>query len=131
ALGEPHRLEVVHTAAERSALEDVERETLLGPVVRHHAAADVRARGVRAKPAGVAAEALGVLVDPANGAAHLLDHGKEAAARIVDIGEVEDDEMRPGPHEWFGQASVVGGAVGAPGSAVDEDIDRRVRPAGA
>ena len=83
------------------------------------------------EPAGVAAEALGVLVDPANGAAHLLDHGKEAAARIVDIGEVEDDEMPPRPHEWFGQASVVGGAVGAPRPAVDEDIDRRVRLAGA
>src|SRR5262249_23973551 len=78
-----------------------------------------------------AAEAFGVLVHPADRAAHLLDHGKEAAAGIVDIGEVDDDEMRAGAHERFGQAGIVGGTVGAPRPAVNEDNDRRVRLSGA
>src|SRR5215831_11636910 len=39
--------------------------------------------------------------------------------------------MRARAHERFGQAGIVGGAVGAPRPAVHEDIDRRVRLPGA
>ena len=81
------------------------------------------------EPIGIAAERLGVAIDPADRAPHLLDHRKQAAARVVDVDEVEHDVMRAGVHERLGQERVVGGAVGAPGAAMDEDVDRRIRRA--
>src|SRR5262249_21307644 len=61
----------------------------------------------------------------------LVDQGKRAAAGLVDIDEVEDDVMGAGLHERLGQECVVRRLVGAPGAAVDEDVDRRVRLSGA
>src|SRR5205807_1813226 len=103
-------------------------QPLLAPIVRHHAAADVRAGGMRGeiKLPRIAAERAGIVVNPGYGAAHLLDHGKKAAAGFLDIGKIEDDEMPARAHERFGEAGIVGGAVGAPRPAVHEDMDRRV-----
>ena len=83
------------------------------------------------KPVGIAAEALGILVDPAHRAPHLLDHGEQAAAGVVDIGEVENDVVRPRLHERLGEARIVLGAVGAPCPAMDEDVHRRIGLLGA
>ena len=40
----------------------------------------------------------GVLVDPGDGAAHLLGHRHQVAAGLIDIDEVEHDEVRAGVH---------------------------------
>src|SRR5262249_17305980 len=87
SLRKPHRREIVHAAAQRRTLEDVGGEILLSPIMGDHAAAEMRAGGMRGEiePVGIAAEPTGVLVDEADRAAHLLDHGEEAAAGVVDI----------------------------------------------
>ena len=70
----------------------------------------------------------GVAVNPGDCATHLLDHRKQAAGGIIDIDEIEDDVMRPGIDERLGQKGVIRGPVGAPGTAMNKDIDRRVAP---
>ena len=44
----------------------------------------------------IAAKALGIPVDPAERAAHLLIHRKQIARGLIDIDEVDDDAMRTG-----------------------------------
>ena len=82
------------------------------------------------KRIGLAAEGAGVAVDPADCAAHLLDHWKQAAAGLVHIDEVRKHDMRPGLDVRLGQEGVVEGMAVAPGAAVNEHEDRRVRPLG-
>ena len=62
------------------------------------------------QPVAVAAEFLGVAIDPADRAPHLLDHREQAASGIVDIGEVEHDEMRADMDERLGQIGESGAA---------------------
>src|SRR5262245_63592618 len=89
----------------------------------------MRTGGMRGeiKSRRIAAEHIRVLIDPSDGAAHLLDHRKQAAAGLLDIGEVEDDEMRAGAHKRLGEAGIVGGPIGTPRTAVNENIDGGMR----
>ena len=128
-LRQPHRLEIVHAAAQRRAFENVDGQVLLAPIMGHHAAAEMRAGGMgrEIKPSGITAKARGIAVDPGDCAAHLLDHGKQACAGVVHIRKVENDVMRPCLHERFGQKRVIGTAIGPPRATVDENVDRRIR----
>src|SRR5712691_6419555 len=94
-----------------------------------HAGAEMRPRGMPRKiqPGRIAAEACGVPVDPEDGAAHLIEHGRKIAAGLADVDEIGDDVVGAGAHERLGLHRVVGGLVAQPGAAVQEDVDRRVR----
>ena len=74
---------------------------------------------------GIAAEAAGVSVHPSDGSTHLVGHGHQAAAHVLDRGEVRHDEMRAGADEQLGREGVVLREAGPPRAAVDEDVDRR------
>ena len=76
-------------------------------------------------PVAVAAEALGVAVDPGERAAHLLVHRKQIAAGLIDVDEVDDDAMRAGADQQLGLQRVVGRDVPPPRAAVNEHVDRR------
>src|SRR5881628_3335177 len=75
---------------------------------------------------GIAAEAVSVALHPRDGAAYLRGHRHEAAADVLDRGEVRHDEMRARPHEQLGRECVVAGEAGPPRAPVDEDVDRGV-----
>ena len=106
---------------------------ILAPIGGHHRGGEMAAGGMAAdiEPAGIAAEARGVPVDEGDRAAHLGRHGHQVAAGFVDIGEIQDDAVGAGAHEDLGQIGEIGGAAVAPGAAVHEHVDGRVRPAGA
>src|SRR5258707_3304587 len=73
----------------------------------------------------VAAEAVGVPVDPAYRVAHLLVHRKQIAGGLIDIDEVDDDAMGAGANERLGLQRIVRRDVASPGAAVNEHVDRR------
>ena len=79
------------------------------------------------EPVLVAAELLRVVVDPGDGRAHLLGHGHQVAADVVDIVEVDDHAVRAGVDDHLGEHREIGRAAVPPGAAVDVDVDRRVR----
>src|SRR5436190_22186967 len=79
----------------------------------------------------VAAEALGVPVDLAERATHLLVHRKQIARGLIDIDEVDDDGMRAGANERLGLHGVIRRDVPPPGAAVNEYVDRRAFSAAA
>src|SRR5262249_41115645 len=87
----------------------------------------MRARRMRdqIKPVAVAVELVGVAVDPADRAAYLLDHRKQAPVGVIDSAEFEHDKIAAGAHERFGDKAVIGRAAGAPSAAMNEDRDRR------
>ena len=74
----------------------------------------------------VAAEFVGVAIDPANRAPHLIDHRKQAAAGIVDIGEIEHDKMRASMHERLGKRGELRSLTVAPRATVNENSYGRV-----
>src|SRR5664279_3652843 len=79
----------------------------------------------------VATEACGVSVGPGDRAPYLLSHRKQAAARLVDGGEIQNNVVRPGPNEQLGLHGIVGRSVATPGAAMDEDVDRSMWLGGA
>jgi hypothetical protein len=78
----------------------------------------------------LAAEALGVAVNPCDRAAHLLGHRHEVAARLQDVDEVRHHVVRAGVHEKLRRVAGIPREPAAPGAAVDEDVDRGVRTLG-
>src|SRR5438552_813713 len=76
-------------------------------------------------PVGVATEALGVFVDPGDGAADLVGHREQAAAEILHPGKIGGDVMRPSPHEHFGRGVVVRRFAAGPGAAMNKHEYRR------
>ncbi len=110
------------------------RQAVLRPVVRQHAAGKMRARRMRrADKAGRGRRRkfVGVAIDPADRAPHLLDHRKQVAAGLIDIGEIEHHGMRAGVNEAARPERRNRPRAGAPGAAVNEDRDGRVRRFGA
>jgi len=87
----------------------------------------MRAGGMRRdiEALAVAAESLRVAPRPGNGAAHLLVHREQIAARLLDVDEVEDEAMRTGANERFGLQVIIRPLVAPPGAAVNKDVDRR------
>ena len=79
------------------------------------------------KSLAVAAELIRVAPGPGDGAANLLIHRQQIAAGLIDIDEVDEDGMRAGARERLGLERVIGRLVAAPGAAMDEQIDGRVR----
>src|SRR5579885_622933 len=79
----------------------------------------------------IAAELLRILIDPGDGAPHLLGHDAEIAAGLLHRHEVERDVMRAGVHEHFGRKSVSRRRTAQPRPAMNEDIDWRIRGFGA
>ena len=79
---------------------------------------------------GIATEAGRILVDPGDGAAHLVGHRHEIAAGLGDVDEIERHEMRPCMHEQLSLERIVLRQAAAPGPAVDEDMDRSIRAPG-
>src|SRR5688572_17160179 len=92
----------------------------------------MRARGVTChiKAVAIAAEAFRILVNPRDGAPHLIRHDHKIAAYVLYRGEVEDDVMGSGVDEYLGRESKVFRRSVAPGAAVSEDYDGCVRPRG-
>jgi len=86
------------------------------------------ARDVQA--VGIAAEAARVPVDPGDRATHLVGHGHEASAHVLDRVEVRHDEVGAGAHEQLGGKRIVLREAGPPRAAMDEDVDRRVAARG-
>src|SRR6266511_6241408 len=82
------------------------------------------------EPLGVAAEALGIAVDPSDGAAHLLGHDHQIAAGFQHVVEVEYDVMRARIDEHLGRICVVQSEARAPGAAMNEDAHGSVRDSG-
>ncbi len=132
ALRPPHRFEIVHAAQQHGALEQIDRHVVLAPVGGEHARAELRSRGVRTQidASRVPAEACGVAVDPEQRATHLLRHGKQATARFLHVDEIWNDAMGAGANEHLRLDRIVRRLVAPPRAAMDEDVDRRVRPCG-
>src|SRR5258706_13245423 len=78
-------------------------------------------------PVRIAAEACGILVDPGHGAAYLLHHRHQVALGLDDIVEVEHCEMRASIDEHLSRRGIILGQPRAPGTAVDEHVDWRIR----
>src|SRR4051812_44359992 len=78
----------------------------------------------------VGAETRGVLVDPADRTPALIDQWEEIAFGLEYVAEIDTDEMRTGLDEGFRHISDLRGAAAAPGAAVDEHKNRRIRPLG-
>src|SRR5262249_57480640 len=78
----------------------------------------------------IAAEALGILIDPRYRSAYLLGHRHEVAVGLYHVDEIGHHVMRPGVHEQLGGGGGVLGQAAAPRAPVNEDVDRRVRAAG-
>src|SRR4051812_10400063 len=112
-----------------SALEEATRQALRLPVRDQDAAAEVAAGGEPAniERVGVAAEACGVLVDPGHRPPALIDHGHQVAVELGHVVEIDRDEMRTGLDERLRQIGGLARAAAAPGAAMQEDQDRRVR----
>ncbi len=127
SLRQRDRRQIVHAAQQHRALAEIRRQALFLPAARQHHAGQMRARGMRRdiNAVAVAAEALGVPVDPAERAPHLLVHRKQIAAGLIDIDEVDDDAMRAGANERLGLHGVIRRDVPPPGAAVNEHVDRR------
>src|ERR671921_2969928 len=92
----------------------------------------MRARGVAGyiKGVAIAAKCFRILVNPCDGAPHLNRHDHQIAADVLYRGEVEDDVMGSGINEYLrGESRVFCRSV-APGAAVSEDHDGRVRARG-
>src|SRR5207302_7919304 len=123
AMREPRRLEVVHAAAEKRALEDRKWEAVARPVRHDHAAAKVAARGMPAQVelTGVAAEARGISVHPGDRAPALIDHGKQITVGFEHVVEIDRDEMRARPDERLRHPGGLRRTTTTPGAAVDED----------
>ena len=85
---------------------------------------------IQMDPVRVAAEARGVAVHPGDGAAHLIDHRSEIAARGFHVDEVRRDVMCAGIHEHFGSKAVMLGCPGPPSAAMQIYGDRSVRRGG-
>ena len=105
---EPHRLEVVHAAAQQSCLDDIGRQPEPPCPVRHHRDACQMGAGgmaIQMDTVRVAAEARGVAMHPGDGAAHLIDHRSEIAARGFHVDEVRHDVMYAGIARTFRQQS--------------------------
>src|SRR5580692_10195343 len=101
ALREPHRPEVIHAAAQGRALQDIQRQVLLAPVMGDDASREMRSGRMRreVKPGGIAAKTAGIAKNPGDCASHLLDHRKQAAASLIYVGEIEDHIVSPGIDE--------------------------------
>src|SRR6267142_4679445 len=82
------------------------------------------------EPARVPAELLCVAIDPGERAAHLLRHYRQVAAEVLHWREIQDDEVRARVHEQLRGKGVVLRETPAPGTAVDEHVDRCVRARG-
>src|SRR6202023_745911 len=90
ALRQPHRLEVIHPAAQGCALQDIQRQVLLAPVMGDNASREMGSGRMRrgVKPGGIAAKTAGFAKNPGDCASHLLDHRKKAAAPLIYVGKL-------------------------------------------
>src|SRR6266508_3517567 len=123
-----HGLQVVHAAGAQPTLHRVRwKIEVPAPIGGEDHAGEMGARGVArdVDAVRIAAEAVGVALHPRDGVAYLRGHRHEAAADVLDRGEVRHDEMRAGPHEQLGRECVVSGEAGPPRAPVDEYVDRR------
>src|SRR6266550_8182542 len=133
SLGEAHRLEIEHAATAYAALDQAGRQAeIFLPIRGQQHAGEMPAGGMTAdvEPLGVAAEALGIAVDPSDGAAHLLGHDHQIAAGFQHIVEVEYDVMRARIYEHLGRIFVVQSEARAPGAAMNENAHGSVRDSG-
>ena len=82
--------------------------------------AQVGAGGVRAQiePAGIAAEALGVAIDPGDRAPALVDHRHDVAVGLRHVVELDVDEVRAGLDERLSEVGAVGRTGGRPGTGI-------------
>src|SRR6185437_16999796 len=121
------RLHVVKAAHAQAALDEAGIDTvLLLPIGGERHAAEMAARGMAAdkEPIRIAAEALGILVDPGDGALHLLGHHADIAIGAARLDEIEHDEGGAGIVEQLGGVAIFLGLAVEPGAAMDEDEDR-------
>src|SRR6478609_6472601 len=79
------------------------------------------------EPVGIAAELIGILVNPGDGVAHLFGHSHQIAGDIVDIVEVDHHAVATGIDDRLRVEGEVSGAAVPPGPAMDIDVDGRVR----
>src|SRR5215207_10256021 len=74
----------------------------------------------------IAAEARGILVDPGDGSAALIRHRQQVAVQLPHIVEIDRDKMRAGIDEYLGRKAVIFRKLAAPGTAMNENVDRRI-----
>ena len=119
--------------SKQRALAEIFRQAFLAPAVGEHAGGEMRAGRMRrdVEAIRIAAEASRIAEAPGQRAAHLLVHRHQVAAGLLDIDEVDDHRVNAGAHQHFRLQRVIGRLVAAPGAAVNEDIDRRIRRRGA
>src|ERR1051325_5716392 len=86
------------------------------------------ARGMAAEvePAGVAAKARRVAIDPGDAAPHLLGDHPQIAVRALDADKIEDDVNSAGIDECLGRKGGVFGLGGLPAATVNKDEYRRI-----
>src|SRR5271168_3025149 len=79
------------------------------------------------KPLRIGAEARGVGVDPCDRTANLIGDRQEVAAGRIDTGEIERGKVCAGSHNRFRRKSITLRLTQAPGAAMNEYANRRVR----
>src|SRR5215471_1902731 len=76
---------------------------------------------------GITVEFRGMLVDPRHSPADLIDHRHQAATGCLDIDEVENNRMGARSNEELTGECRIRRSSGPPRTAVDEDVDGRLR----